>query len=275
MRPAASVGSVGRFVEGLGEGRQLAPAPALAISSDGRRMAYVALQNGTRTLYVRELDQISAQALSGTEGADQPFFSPDGRWIGFFAQSKLKKVSVVGRAPQDICDALDPRGASWAPDDSIIFAPTASSVLVRVSAAGGVPQPVTSLDRSLNEASHRWPHLLPGGEAILFAAGPTVSARGWNEAHVIVQSLKTGVRRLLARHGSYPLFAPTGHLLFLQDGVAYAQRFDPVRLEVTGDVLPLVERVARGADDQRRRLPLGAVGDRHTRVSAGCRTLTG
>jgi serine/threonine protein kinase/Tol biopolymer transport system component len=261
-RRAASVGSVGRFVEALGEGRQLGPAPSLAVSSDGRRIAYVAVQNGTRTLYVRELDQISSQALSGTEGADQPFFSPDGRWIGFFAQSKLKKVSVVGRAPVIICDALDPRGASWAGDDSIIFAPTASSALVRVSAFGGTPQPITSLDRSLNEASHRWPHLLPGGEAILFAAGPTVSARGWNEAHVNVQSLKSGMRRLLAQHGTYPLFAPTGHLLFLQDGVAYAQRFDPVKLEVTGEAQPLLERVptGRGINGGARDLALSATG---------------
>ena len=260
-RPA-SVGSVGRFVEALGEGRQLAPAPSLAVSSDGRRIAYVAVENGTRMLYVRELDQVSSQALAGTEGADQPFFSPDGRWIGFFAQSKLKKVSVVGRAPEIICDALDPRGASWAGDDSIIFAPTASSALVRVSSSGGTLQPITSLDRSLNEASHRWPHLLPGGEAILFAAGPTVSARGWNEAHVNVQSLKSGMRRLLAQHGTYPLFAPTGHLLFLQDGVAYAQRFDPVKLEVTGEAQPLLERVpaGRGINGGARDLALSATG---------------
>ena len=260
-RPA-SVGAVGRFVEALGEGRQLGPAPSLAVSPDGRRIAYVAVENGTRSLYVRELDQISSQALAGTEGADQPFFSPDGQWIGFFAQSKLKKVSVVGRAPVDICDALDPRGASWARDGSIIFAATASSALVRVSAAGGTPQPITSLDRSLNEASHRWPRLLPGDEAILFAAGPTVSARGWNEAHVNVQSLKSGMRRLLAQHGTYPLFAPTGHLLFLQDGVAYAQRFDPVKLEVTGEARPLLERVpaGRGINGGARDLALSATG---------------
>jgi Tol biopolymer transport system component len=259
---AASVGSVGRFVEALGEGRQLGSAPSLALSSDGRRIAYVAVQNGTRTLYVRELDQVSSQALAGTEGADQPFFSPDGRWIGFFAQGKLKKVSVVGRAPLIICDALDPRGASWGPDDTIVFAPTASSALVRVSAAGGTPQPLTSLDRSLNEASHRWPRLLPGGEAILFAAGPTVSARGWNEAHVMVQSLKTGVRRRLAQHGTYPQFAPTGHLLFVQAGVAYAQRFDPVKLEVTGEAQPLLERVptSRGINGGAYDLALSATG---------------
>ena len=128
--------------------------------------------------------------------------------------------------------------------------------------SGGTPQPITSLDRSLNEASHRWPHLLPGGEAILFAAGPTVSARGWNEAHVNVQSLKSGMRRLLAQHGTYPLYAPTGHLLFLQDGVAYAQRFDPVKLEVTGEAQPLLERVpaGRGINGGAHDLALSATG---------------
>jgi Tol biopolymer transport system component len=254
---------VRRFVEGLSDGMQLAPAPALAVSPDGRRIAYVVVQNGMRHLYVRELDQAAAHLLAGTEGADQPFFSPDGRWVGFFAEAKLKKVSVVGRAPVPLCDVASARGGSWASDDSIVFAPSANSVLLRVSSAGGIPEPITAFDRTLNEASHRWPHVLPGGDVMLFAAGPTVTARGWNEAHIIVQSLKTGVRRLLAPHGSYPLFAPGGHLLFLQDGILYAQRFDLERLDVAGEAVPILERVAgtgRGINGGAYEVALSATG---------------
>jgi serine/threonine-protein kinase len=241
---STSGAAVERFVEALPAGIQIAPAPALAVSPDGRRMAYVAIQNGTRILYVRDFDQEFAHPMAGTEGADQPFFSPDGRWIGFFAEAKLRKISVAGGAPVTLCDAPVPRGGSWASDNSIVFAPSSASPLLRVPAAGGAAQPATTLDRTLNEASHRWPHVLPGGEAMLYAAGPTVTAGGWLEAHVIGQSLKTGVRRVLAPHGTYPQFGPSGQMLYLQGGVVYGQAFDSARLEVAGDAIPALQYVA-------------------------------
>jgi hypothetical protein len=114
---------------------------------------------------------------------------------------------------------------------------------LRVSAAGGSAQPATTLDRTLNEASHRWPHVLPGGEVLLYAGGPTVTAGSWLEAHIIGQSLKTGVRRLLAPHGTYPQFAPSGYMLYLQGGVVFGQAFDPARLDVTGDAIPVLQHV--------------------------------
>jgi serine/threonine-protein kinase len=182
--------------------------------------------------------------MPGTEGADQPFFSPDGQWIGFFAEGKLKKVSVTGGAPLTLCDASGARGGTWGTDNSIIFAPSAASALLRVSADGGNPLPVTTLDRTQNEASHRWPQFLPGGEAIVYSAGPTVSVFEWIEARVIAQSLKTGARRVLVQHGTFPHYAPSGHLLYFQGGIAYAQLFDPNRLQVSGEAVPVLDRVA-------------------------------
>ena len=235
-----------RFVEALPQGLQLAPAPAFALTQDGRRIAYVALQNGARALYVRDLDDVSARALAATQDADQPFFSPDGNWIAFFAEAKLKKVAVAGGAPLVLCDAPVPRGGTWLPDNSIVFAPSAASVLMRVSAAGGKPEPASTLDRQLNEASHRWPHALPGGRGILYAAGPTVSAYSWIEAHIVAQSLTTDRRRVVATHGTFPQFAPNGHLLYAQSGIVYAQAFDPDQFTVTGDAFPILERVTQG-----------------------------
>ena len=240
---ASAARSVVRFTETLPADTQLAPAPALAVSPDGRRFGYVGIRRGTRTLYIRDVNQVAAHTMPGTEGADQPFFSPDGQWIGFFAEGKLKKVSVAGGAPLTLADASGARGGTWGTDNSIIFAPSAASALLRVSADGGSPQPATTLDRTQNEASHRWPQFLPGGEAIVYSAGPTVSVFGWIEARVLAQSLKTGARRVLVQHGTFPHYAASGHLLYFQGGIAYAQRFDPNQLQVSGEAMPVLDRV--------------------------------
>ena len=235
-----------RFVETLPSGLQLAPAPAFALTEDGRRLAYVAIQDGTRALYVRDLDHAAARPLAGTQEADQPFFSPDGHWIGFFAESKLKKVAVGGGAPHVLAPVSNPRGGTWLPDNTIVYAPSPAAALLRIPADGGKPEPASTLDRQVNEASHRWPHALPGGEAIVFAAGPTVSAREWMEAHIVAQSLTGNRRRVIAPHGTFPQFAPTGHLLYAQIGNVYAQAFDPKTFQTTGDPFPIVERMASG-----------------------------
>src|SRR4030095_1292980 len=99
-----------------------------------------------------------------------------------------------------LASVSNPRGGTWLPDNTIIFAPSAATVLMRVPAEGGKPEPASTLDRSLNEASHRWPHVLPGGDAIVYAAGPTASARAWMEAHIVVQSIKGDRRRVVAPH---------------------------------------------------------------------------
>jgi len=243
---AASGRTVGRFTEALPSDSRLAPAPALAISADGRTVAYVVDQRGGRLLYARELQDASARPLPGTDGAEQPFFSPDGRWIAFFADAKLKKVPLVGGSPLVLVDGVvNPRGGTWAIDDAIIFSPSPTSPLVRVSANGGPPQPITTLDRDLNEASHRWPYVLPDGDTLLFAAGPTVTAKLWNEAHVVAQSLRTHERHVVTAHGTFPRFLPSGHVVFVHDQVVYAQSFNIARLESAGNAVPILENATQ------------------------------
>jgi serine/threonine-protein kinase len=225
---------VERFTENLSPGDQLAPSPALAIAPDGRRVAYVVVANGKRQLYVRDFDTSSAQLLPGTQDADQPFFSPDGLSIGFFAEGTLKRVSVSGGLPVTLCNAGSPRGGSWAADGTIVFAPSPASPLWAIPASGGKPRVISALDLTLNEAGHRWPHVLPDGDAVLFGAGPSTSVFAWTEAHIVVQSLKTGARRVVVAHGTYPHYISGGTMLYLQDGVAYTQAFDSTTLETSG-----------------------------------------
>ena len=142
--------------------------PVLAMSPDGMRLVYVANRAGNRQLYARQLDRFEATPILGTEGAETPFFSPDGQSVGFFADGKLKKASLSGGAPLTLCRASVNRGASWGPDDTIIFTPyNLFSGLFRVSASGGTPKPLTVPDRKKGEFSHRWPQILPGGKAAL------------------------------------------------------------------------------------------------------------
>jgi len=221
--------------------------PAVALSPDGARLAYVGVhQNATRQLFLRVMDGTEAKAIAGTEGASVPFFSPDGQWIGFFAQGKLRKVPAEGGAVQVLCDAPSGMGGDWAPDDTIYFMPFNTSGMWKVAASGGTPQEVTKLDRSKGEVSHRWPQLLPGGEAVLFTVwtGP-----GWDEKSLQMQILKTGERRVLAQGASTGRYVTSGYLVYNRDGVQtlMALPFDVERLQVTGGpAVTLGEQVWEG-----------------------------
>jgi eukaryotic-like serine/threonine-protein kinase len=233
---------VSRTVITLPPGQQLAGLDsglAVALSPDGTHLAYVARQGGTQQLYLRAMDSLEARPIPGTEGAVNPFFSPDGQWLGFFAGGKLKKVSVSGGAALNLGDAAASRGASWGSQGMIAFAPTNVSALQQVSDAGGAPQPLTRLEKG--DASQRWPEFLPGGKAVLFAAG--ASGIAFSDARVAVQSLGTGERRNLIQAGTHPRYAPSGHLVYAQGGSLMAVPFDAQRLEMTGTAVPVVEGV--------------------------------
>ena len=212
---------------------------AVALSPDGSHLVYAARQGSIQQLYLRPLESLEAKPIPGTEGATGPFFSPDGKWVGFFAGGKMKKVAVSGGEALSLCDAPDPRGASWGSQGTIIFAPTRASALQKVSDAGGAPQPLTEIAKG--EESHRWPEFLPGREAVLFAA--LYGGANWNNAEIAVQSLGPGERRNLIRGGTHPHYAASGHLVYAQGGNLMAEPFDPQRLEVTGGAVPVVEGV--------------------------------
>jgi serine/threonine-protein kinase len=212
--------------------------PALALSPDGTLLAYAARQGGTQQLYLRAMNSLEAKPIQGTEGAINPFFSPDGQWLGFFAGAKLKKISVSGGPALSLGEAANVRGASWGSQGTIAFA-TAISAVQQVSDRGGTSQPLTRFVEG--ELSHRWPEFLPGGKALLFAAGAT--STNWTNAEVAVHSFATGERRNLIQGGTNPHYAPTGHLVYSQGGSLMAVSFDPQRLTVTGAWVPVLERV--------------------------------
>lgn len=232
---------VTRTVIMLPPGQRLAglEQPCVALSPDGTQLVYVAMQGGTQRLYLRPMDSLEARPIPGTEGATGPFFSPDGQWLGFFADQKLKKVMVSGGIGMTLSDVPFPLGASWDSHGRIAFAPSVGSPIKQVLETGGASQPLTRLEKG--EIAHRWPEFLPNGKAMLFTAGPT--SINWTNAQVVVSSLGTGEQRNLIPGGTQPHYAPTGHLLYALGGSLMAVPFDSQRLTVAGAEVPVVEGV--------------------------------
>jgi eukaryotic-like serine/threonine-protein kinase len=245
--PTSAPKSVSRFTIALPPGQQLAVpdnGPAVALSPDGTRLAYFTRQGSTTQLYLREMNSLEARPIPSAGGAatnlnlGEPFFSPDSQWLGFFAAGKLKKVLVSGGAAVTLSNVSISEGESWGSQGTIILG-NYTGPLLQVSDAGGTPQPLTRLEKG--ELTHRWPQLLPGGKAVLFAAG--VSTADFANAQVAVQPLGTGERRNLFQGGMYPHYTASGHLVYAQGGTLMAMPFDPQRLAVTGAALPVVEGV--------------------------------
>jgi serine/threonine-protein kinase len=196
---------------------------------------------GTTQLYVRRLGELSAVPLAGTVDARNPFFSPDGRWVAFFAGGQLRKVAVTGGAAVTLCAVSDNRGGTWAEDGSIVFQPTSSgSGLSRVPSSGGAPAPLTTL--GTGQATHRWPHVLPGGKAVLYTAHST--GTDFDNATLVVQPLPAGVPKVVRRGGYYGRYLRSGHLAYVHQGTLFAEPFDLARLEPTGPPVPVVESVS-------------------------------
>lgn len=244
--PSSSV-PFAQFDADLGAGALLAANTTVALSPDGSRIVFSARgADGTPQLAVRLLGQPTFTLLAETDRAVDPFFSPDGQWVGFFADRKLKKVPIAGGAAATICDAPVPRGAAWGADGHIILMPVAGAFgLSRVPAAGGTPQVLTRpSDRG--EVTHRWPQILPGGDTVLFTASAAVGI-SYDDATINALSLKTGEWKIVQRGGYFGRYLPGGYLVYLHQGTLYGVKFDPRRLEVTGTPVPLLEDVAGNA----------------------------
>jgi eukaryotic-like serine/threonine-protein kinase len=203
-----------------------------AVSPSGDTVVLQAAEAGTERLFVRRLEELGVMPLAGTEDARGPFFSPDGRWLGFFADRKLKKVPLDGGTPLSLCEVgSNQRGASWAPDGTIVLAASQTSGLSRVPEAGGRLTPLTTLDGARGESSHRWPHVLPGGRWALFTAA--VEGGTYDEARIDAVSLTSGERRAVLPNAGFARYA-SGHLVFVRGGQIFAVPFDPRNLATRG-----------------------------------------
>ena len=217
--------------------RGIHPGP-VAISKDGKRIVYAARTAGAQpVLYVRDLDNMITKEIRGTEGAGYPFWAPDGKAIGFFSNGQLKRVDLTGSPPLTLCDAPVGKGGSWSEAGVIVFAPTFTGSLYRVSESGGAVEEVTSLDAPGGENSHRFPRFLPDGNHFLYLA------RLGGEANLIrVGSLDGTVDKEVvgaASHGEYA----SGQILFVRGTTLMAQAFDTDKLEVSGDPQPVADPV--------------------------------
>lgn len=211
----------------------------IAVSPDGSRVAFVNVEQGTLRLYVRALDQLNAVRLDSGGPARFPFFSPDGAWIGFFDGNVLKKISVNGGSALSIATTKGSGlGATWGGNDTIVFATTDSTGLMRVSAGGGEPVPVTTPGQG---EDHILPHFLPGGHAVLFTVRPQASPVSGNQ--IALLNLDSGAVSTLLRGVSQANYAATGHLVFGSDGALRAVRFDLNSLSVRGSPVQVVDRV--------------------------------
>jgi eukaryotic-like serine/threonine-protein kinase len=221
-----------------------------AISPDGKWLAFggppsfgTAISGGRPELWVRPLDSAEARPLPGTNGAIFPFWSPDNRYIGYFANDKLSRIDVSGGPPVALADAFDNNGGTWGIDGTILFAPSLGPIY-RVAASGGTARAVTKLDISRQEIEHGWPQFLPDGKHFLFYA----LSKSAENSGTYAASLEDSEPKLVLRGGSDAVYAPPGYLLFVRQGTLMAQPFDASKLRLTGDAAPMLEHAgANGA----------------------------
>ena len=220
---------------------------SLAISPDGRQLVYVAESQGRTQLYRRLLDRSDAVPIDGSAGAADPFFSPDGRWIGFLAGENLMKIPADGGAAVTLADAPTQRGIAWGEDDTIYVTPRDNTGVWRVPASGGTLEQVTTL--ADGEVSHRWPQVLPGGSALIY----TIWDGAWDPARVAIQPLAGGrpdpgrPRSILFTGGGSARYVPgpaasQGSIVYASDTDLMSVPFDLSRLAVTGKPTPIADR---------------------------------
>lgn len=241
-RPTATPSAVGEGGErrfalemppgtGLSQGDYAAP---MTLAPDGSAIVVLAEIEGSEAeLHHRSLGRLDWTVLPGTAGAWQPFFSASGQEVGFFAQRRLRRVALDGTPPVTVTEVgRNPRGAAWAPDGTIVFGPSQTSGLMRVDSRGGSAEPLTNIDGSTDERSHRWPQVLPDGRTVLFTVDFMDGT--FDEAQLETVSLDSGERTTVLRGGAHGRYVPSGHLIYAHRGQLLAAPFDAGRGRVTG-----------------------------------------
>jgi serine/threonine-protein kinase len=229
----------------------------LALAPDGKTLVFVGVRDGIARLYSRALNKLEAVPIPGTDvnttegaGIESLFFSPDGRWIGFWVGTNsggaLKKIALEGGPVTTLCATPSLYGVSWTDQGTIVFANNGIGGLWRVSDSGGQPQALTTVNLAGGEASHRFPQMLPGAKTVMFTVQR--ASRTWDDAQIVARSLATGEQRVLVQGAADARYV-AGHLVYAQRGSLVALPFDPVRLEARGDPVTIVGEVMQAIDE--------------------------
>jgi len=214
----------------------------VAISPDGGTIVYTASNaEGKNVLWVRPLDEPYARQLKGTENAAYPFWSPDNRHIGFFADNKLKYVTVSSGLPVEIADVIIGRGGTWGANGTILYTPALNAPIHMVSVSGGRPKPITTLDTLEGESTHRWPWFFPDGKHFLYFVGERVDQPTEDDG-VYIGSVNSKVKKRILDNAMNAIYA-SGHILFVRGNLLMAQPFDVKRFELTGNAFPVADNV--------------------------------
>ncbi len=217
--------------------------PALDVARDGSAAAFEAEGPNGRQIFLRRLDRAGVEPVPSTLGGAQPFFSPDGRSLAFFADGRIRKIALDSRAVADIVGVNSYRGATWADGGWIVYTQSYSDGLQKVRDTGGRPEPVTSLDRQANERSHRWPTALPGSPWVLFTVGVSKSPNYWDDSRIDAVNLETGERKTIFDGAWMARFAPPDTLLLQRGATLFGLPFDRVRAERRGSERVVLENV--------------------------------
>jgi eukaryotic-like serine/threonine-protein kinase len=233
---------------------------ALLFSPDGTHIVSCLMASGKTRLFDRPLAASAAHQIDGTDGGVDPFFSPDGQWLGFFANGALKKVPLNGGAAEEICQAENPRGGVWNSDGAIIFTPGTDAPLYRVSANGGSTEAVSTIDGAAHERSHRWPDVLPGGKSILFSVAYDVG-NPLDNANVALLDVSTGKHKILIKGGAFARYLSAGYIVYARANSVFAVPFSLNNLEVTGSPVTVIENVIMSPSNARAQFSLSRGGD--------------
>jgi len=214
----------------------------IGISRNGRRIAFNSIGPGGVRLHTRLLSDLESRPIKEVVTGAAPFFSPDDRWMGFFVTNPtaMRKVALSGGAPVTVCTTGNFAGATWADNDTIYLVSDMPGGILSVPAAGGPPVEVVKIDAANGERILKFPHALPGGRAVLFTSA-SADAESFDDANIAVVSIESGKRKILVEGGTHPRYSTSGHLVYARNGSLFAVRFDPDRLEVTGQPFTVLE----------------------------------
>ena len=235
----------------------------VAISPDGMRIAFNTGTGGIPNFYTRSLSELESKRVEAVVNGAAAFFSPDGRWLGFFQFKPavaMWKLPLSGGAPVNLCPAGSFAGATWSDGDIIYFVSEVPGGILSVPAGGGQPKEVIKIDTAKQERVLKFPHALAGGKALLFTVA-TVASESFDDAQIAVVSLPTGERRILVERGTHPRYSPSGHLVYARNGSLLAVRFDPDRLKVTGQPFTVLEGVLMSRNSGMAYFDISASGD--------------